>query len=72
MWMKYFTHYLMLFTPHDAARAERERMINEEKELCRRALLETLKLPVDSDSAKGSSSPPVIASFSWWKACCCG
>ena len=34
-------------------------MINEEKELCRRALLETLKLSVDSDSAKGSS-PSVI------------
>ena len=29
------------------------------KELCRRVLLETMKLPVDSDSAKGSS-PSVI------------
>ena len=46
--------------------------VSSSKELCRRVLLETLKLPVDSDSAKGSSSPPVIASFSWWKACCCG
>jgi hypothetical protein len=47
-------HYITL---HGAARAERERMINEEKELCRKKLLETLKLSVDSDSAKGSSLP---------------
>jgi hypothetical protein len=52
-------HHLMLhhISLHDAARAERERMINEEKELCRKKLLETLKLSVDSDSAKGSSLP---------------
>ena len=46
--------------------------VSTSKELCRRVLLETLKLHVDSDSAKGSSSTSVIVYISWCKACCCG
>ncbi len=53
-------HYITL---HGAARAERERMIKEEQELCRRKLLEALKLPVDYGPNKGASSPPVFVSI---------
>ena len=66
---KYYTHHLIQFhatlyhTAHGAARAERERMIKKEQELCRRKLLEALKLPVDYDPNKGASSPPVAVCF---------
>jgi hypothetical protein len=38
-------------------------MIKEEQELCRRKLLEALKLPVDYGPNKGASSPPVFVSI---------
>jgi len=52
---KYCTHYLIQFhatsyhVAYDAARAERQRMIKDEQELCRRKMLEALKLPVEYD-----------------------
>ena len=67
---KCYTHYLIQFhatlyhIAYDAARAERDRMIKEEQELCRRKLLEALKLPVDYDPNKGAASPPVAVCFS--------
>ena len=70
---KYYTHYLIQFlailyhVAYDAARAERERMIKEEQELCRRKLLEDLKLPVEHDPNKGASSRPVVVRFSCGK-----
>jgi hypothetical protein len=41
-------------------------MIKEEQELCRRKLLEDLKLPVEDDPNKGASSPPVVVCFGLW------
>ena len=41
--------YYIISHACDAARAERQRMIKEEQELCRRKMLEALKLPVEYD-----------------------